>query len=383
MKTSGKLLVLLAGLSVSASVWAADTGTDWRQMGFSPKGNRSNPHETALNASNVANLSVAWTAQTGDVIRSSPAIVNGVVYAGSYDGKLYAWDEASGVVKWSADAPGIRNSAPAVMDGFVCVASNDGALYAFHTESGAPVWTAKLRRFSVSSPTIAHGVVYVSSAGVLFAFDARTGTLKWRVRAGGTFTPAVVDGVVYGIAGGSSLRAFNAETGAVIWKTKAPVVSSPAFANGRVYAVYANTSTDYGVYAFDAATGSRLWHSPFGGFSQSDLAVANGIVYAGSFDGNLYAFDALTGARKWAFKVGTEVDVAPAVANGVAYAASTEDGVVYGLDASTGAPLWNAPTTGNFMFSSPSIVNGMLFVGSDDGKLYAFGLSGARSQHSR
>ena len=70
LKTSFKLLLLLAGLIVPASALAASTETDWRQMGFSPKGNRFNPRETVLNAGNVANLSLAWTEQTGDVIRS-------------------------------------------------------------------------------------------------------------------------------------------------------------------------------------------------------------------------------------------------------------------------------------------------------------------------
>jgi outer membrane protein assembly factor BamB len=145
---------------------------------------------------------------------------------------------------------------------------------------------------------------------------------------------------------------------------------------GAIYAVYLTGSNEYGVYAADAATGKELWHSPFGGFSQSGVAVANGLVYAGSFDGNLYAFDAKTGAQKWSFKAGTEIDDTPAVANGLVYVASTEDGVVYALDALSGAALWNSAATGTFMFSSPSVVNGRVFFGADDGKLYGFGLDG-------
>ena len=33
-----------------------------------------------------------WTANTGDAILSSPAVVGGVVYVGSDDGKLYAFE---------------------------------------------------------------------------------------------------------------------------------------------------------------------------------------------------------------------------------------------------------------------------------------------------
>jgi eukaryotic-like serine/threonine-protein kinase len=35
--------------------------------------------------------------------------------------------------------------------------------------------------------------------------------------------------------------------------------------------------------------------------------------------------------------------------------------------------LWSY-TTGSFVDSSPSIVNGMLFIGSEDRNVYAFGL---------
>lgn len=379
MKTLLKLL-LLAGLSVPAAALASGTDANWRQMGFSSKGSRHNPHETVLNTGNVANLSLAWSQQTGDVIRSSPAIVDGVVYAGSWDGKLYAFHEATGAVKWTASAPGIRNSSPAVANGMVYVGSDDGPLYAFHTRSGAPAWTAQLRRFSISSPTVADGVVYISAVGKLYAFDGRTGTPRWSVKSGsGTSTPAVLGGVVYETKVREGLRAYDAATGAVLWRKAAPIISAPALARGVVYSVYSNGSNAYGVAAFDAGSHKVLWQSPFGGFSQSDLAVAGGLVYAGSFDGNLYAFDARSGAQKWVFKVGTEVDDVPAVANGVVYVASTEDGVHRALDASSGAPLWSAPATGHFMFSSPSVVNGMVFVGSDDGKLYVYRLNEPRS----
>jgi outer membrane protein assembly factor BamB len=43
------------------------------------------------------------------------------------------------------------------------------------------------------------------------------------------------------------------------------------------------------------------------------------------------------------------------------------------LDASTGAVLWTA-TTGSFVFSSPAIADGIVYVGSGDDKLWAFGL---------
>jgi outer membrane protein assembly factor BamB len=67
----------------------------------------------------------------------------------------------------------------------------------------------------------------------------------------------------------------------------------------------------------------------------------------------------------------------PAVANGVVYVGS-DDGRLYafgagGCGAATCAPLWSY-ATGSAVRSSPAVANGMVYVGSDDGRLYAFGL---------
>jgi serine/threonine-protein kinase len=47
--------------------------------------------------------------------------------------------------------------------------------------------------------------------------------------------------------------------------------------------------------------------------------------------------------------------------------------MVYALHAMTGAILWSFPT-GGVIRSSPTIVNGVLSVGSEDGNLYLFHL---------
>jgi outer membrane protein assembly factor BamB len=60
------------------------------------------------------------------------------------------------------------------------------------------------------------------------------------------------------------------------------------------------------------------------------------------------------------------------VANGVVYAGSL-NGNVYAVNAKTGARLWSY-ATGRFVQSSPTVANGAVYVGSDDGNVYAFGL---------
>jgi outer membrane protein assembly factor BamB len=68
----------------------------------------------------------------------------------------------------------------------------------------------------------------------------------------------------------------------------------------------------------------------------SSPAVANGVVYVGSVDGNVYALNASTGAKLWSFNAGDVVASSPAVANGVVYIGSF-DNKVYAFDQTGGA----------------------------------------------
>ena len=69
-----------------------------------------------------------------------------------------------------------------------------------------------------------------------------------------------------------------------------------------------------------------------------------------------------------------EVYSSPAVANGVVYVGS-EDYKLYALDVVTGARKWSY-ATGSFIESSPAVANGMVYIVSSDHNVYAFHLPG-------
>ena len=147
------------------------------------------------------------------------------------------------------------------------------------------------------------------------------------------------------------------------------IISTPAVANGVVYV----GSFDNNVYALNALTGAKLWSYATGGPVYSSPAVANGVVYVGSDDQNVYALNALTGAKLWSFATGNIVISSPAVANGVVYVSyySTR---VYALNAATGALLWSYPLS--LEGSSPAVADGVVYVGASDSSVYAFHLPG-------
>ena len=177
----------------------------------------------------------------------------------------------------------------------------------------------------------------------------------------------------------------------IVWKynTGGRLFSSPAVAGDTVYI----GSADHGLHAVSRSTGERKWRFETKGAVHSSPAVSGGIVYAASLDGFIYAVDAESGKEIWKFETGGETRFvargihgaaprnelmpdpwdfwlsSPVLANGLVFVGSG-DGHVYALDARTGALRWKFKT-GNVVHSSPAVVDGLVYVGSWDAWLYA------------
>jgi outer membrane protein assembly factor BamB len=67
-------------------------------------------------------------------------------------------------------------------------------------------------------------------------------------------------------------------------------------------------------------------------------------------------------------------------ANGVIYIGSAYYGSVDAINANTGALLWSYTTGTDFQYASPVVAAGLVFIGSDDGTIYAFGPLGHAQQ---
>jgi outer membrane protein assembly factor BamB len=76
----------------------------------------------------------------------------------------------------------------------------------------------------------------------------------------------------------------------------------------------------------------------------------------------LYAFDARSGDRLWIHATEDAIVESPAVVNGVVYVAS-DDNYLYALDAVNGAELWEFPTG---VASSPAVANGVVYIAASE-----------------
>ena len=236
-----------------------------------------------------------------------------------------------------------------------------------------------------------------------------------------------------------SIMALDLVTGAVRWATRAipydawTVDCIPFFGDGDLCPEPAGPDYDFGqapalftvkpgptgkphdlvgagqksgqYWALDPDTGAVQWVTQAGpggtaGGLQWGSAVDGQRVYTANANSNLVPWpaaggttsgvwsglDAATGAVLWQTRptAGGSTSGPVTTANGVVFGCSLDpEGHMYALDATTGAVLWSFASGGSCL-SGAAISNGMVFwgsgysnfgIGTPNNKLYAFGLS--------
>lgn len=190
---------------------------------------------------------------------------------------------------------------------------------------------------------------------------------------------AVANGIVYttnpNTTPNTSLAALNERTGKVLWQRQLSTLSvngAPAVANGVVY-----ISDGVNVEAYNATTGTPIWSVNIQ--PSSDVVVDSGVVYVQSSLGypngqsSVYALDAKTGKLIWSVVTQPLLhSSSPTVANGIVYMGGV-DGTLFALDARNGKTLWTAFLgTNNAIVTAPMVDNGRVYVEADSYGLFAF-----------
>jgi outer membrane protein assembly factor BamB len=344
--------------------------SNWPQYGFAPNHKAKNRYENVLSSSTVIDLDEAWRTPSIGAIHSTPAVVNGIVYADFSDGSIRAFNEITGAQLWSyATGATYMYSSPDVVNGIVYAGSGNGSLYALDAVTGAFKWSFATNGIISGSPNVVNGIVYFGSYDTkVYALNATTGALIWSFPTGALVysTPMVSNGVVYVGSEDKNIYALNAATGAKIWQytTNDVVIGSPVIAGGFICA----GSGDATMYALRAATGALAWTYPTGatGISSSAAAVG-GAIFFGASNGTLYSLSP-EGTYRWSTPLpsGEAISCPVCAANGVVYA-STQS-YTYALDQNSGALLSTLPVGSDY--GGPAVVNGAVFAGDQiDGVL--------------
>jgi len=368
----------------------------------------SNDHY--IHAIDARKGSELWKFETGANVTSTPAISPGSLFVLSLDGNAYCLDTRTGKLKWKfktggesrMSAPGLYGlepsgevtpdvwdfflSSPAVDDGRVYFGSGDHYIYALGANTGQLVWKYEASDVVHSSPAIANGKLYIGCwDGTLYALNAKDGHLVWKVQTGkdpSRFmegipgSVAIANGVLVFGSRDNNIYAFDANSGKQLWKQSNDgswVISSPAIENNTVYMT---TSDSMKFRALELQTGKPIFDIGYKAYSFSSPAIASGHAYFGTFDGMVYDID-LAGRRiNSQFQVQAARDHKELL---------TQDGhlnadVIYGPLGPDGKPnnTLDANVVGvdrllqlGGILSSPSVFDGIVYVGSMDGNIYA------------
>ncbi|MDQ2887070.1 MAG: PQQ-binding-like beta-propeller repeat protein [Chloroflexota bacterium] len=366
----------------------------------------------AVNAS-ASKLALAWSYCTGAPISSSPVVHAGIVYIGSLDETLTALDIRSGKMLWQVQADDQFYSTPAIVNGVVYAASLS-ELYAIDARTGFVHWSEHVETENGkfwSSPAVTHGLVIIGLAsnlnekpkiaGRVLAFDAKTGKVRWRTYtssrgapgAGVWSSPAVDEqkGIVYVATGDpdDGVQALALRNGHLLWHWRSimrdvadtdigagPMLYTDRQGKERVVVGGKNGS----MYSLDASSGRVLWQTQVGGQVFSSPAFANGTIYAlgttGGRSATVWALDGQSGSRRWHYALATMVYASPVVSGQALYIPigngfGPGTGGIEVLNTASGHQIqyMDLRSTTN---SSPAVLAAWLFVGAHNGNIYAF-----------
>jgi len=441
---------------------------DWTMFGYDATNTASNG--SSINTQNVNSLKPRFVFTTGGDVSARAAVVGGKAFFPDWAGNLWAINSNNGMFIWSHQlsdyglpAGTVSRTSPAVVQGVVYIGtqynaahptSPSGWLLAIDANKGTLLWkvqpdTSNPFPVITASPAVANGIVYVgmtsneeyaastagypccSVVGSVVALNAKNGAKLWQ-----TFTaPAGYSGAnIWGstpvidvarktvfvgtgnnysiptdpaytscVAGGGteatclspndhadSVVALDMNTGAIKWSARAMTWHQFGYTDGSDFW---NTACIFGPFSncppapvgpdYDFGSGpNEITYQPAHG-------PAKTIIGAGQKSGIYYAYDPDTGAELWHTQVGPGsslggmewgsasdgVRIYVAISNlyGIPYGAGSA-GSWAALDPATGNILWQkADPNGAVDLGPLAVANGVVYAPSMGGPTFGGG----------
>jgi outer membrane protein assembly factor BamB len=251
-------------------------------------------------------------------------------------------------------------------------------------------------------------VVRSPHAPSLVCLDRNSGKVLWQDNSPGTDilcgqwgSPLVaeLDGGCQVIApmGDGWVRSFDALTGELLWKLninlqsvterleKNLFLNAPVLCEGRVYigggrdigenagpgSLFCIDPTRRGDVSLELDDGpgkgkpnpnsAVVWHMASFGRTMAQVAVHDGLVIAAGLEGNIHCLDAQTGRQYWAHSTNGRVVTSPLIVDGKIYAGSDESEMFVFALSREKSLLFTGEFRGG-IWSSPVFANGVLYL---------------------
>jgi outer membrane protein assembly factor BamB len=346
---------------------------------------KADSYVQAWDFSEPSNLpTLAWETYVpgGGLVGSGIQYGDGKVFPGSYESHQMALDAKTGDVLWDTETKGAMLFSGSYYEGrFIRAGTHDNRVYCFNATTGETIWVFNANTddgYFCVGPAVAYGMLYMlNKDGYLYALDLNTGDVVWKYQGPGYLmfpgNPTVADGKVYATTGQSEsytvergeseFACLDAYTGKLIWKLPVESFSpreSAVIAYGTLYFIPGNVTTAVdSISGSEYATIDEVWalrSEPWPMWRRDPQHSATG--QSGPADLTL----------RWKFTTSGGVVSSPSVVDGNVYFGS-QDKNVYCVDARSGRLIWKFMTETRIE-SSPAVAYGKVYVGPDDGYIY-------------
>ena len=333
---------------------------------------------------------VLWRFQADAPVYHTPVSCGERVYFSTTRGGVFALDLEGNEI-WSKHlvremkrdgTPRMeRFDAPAAcFNGTLLIGAISGTLYAFDAATGDEKW-----RYDVGGPILGTVNLHRSSKeggadrvyvigqddGTLHSIDLESGTRVWKAEAIDRCdgSPSIGgDAIIFGSCA-AALHVFSAQDGRLTKNIE--IDDDSQIAGGVALAgdsVFSGSHSGYLIHA-NSKTGKIVWINED---SEDEVlttpAVSGDWVVFTSYDGLVYGLERTTGLKKWSFDTEGWPTSPVIAADKVVLSA---DGVLYLLRLDTGEKIWSYEVSDEA--TSLAIIRGMIVVGSEDGTITAFG----------
>lgn len=334
----------------------------------------------------------AWSAKLGggsELLRIAlvPAGDGGRIFAASRDGRVSAFDPATGDRFWQTKLDLPLSAGPGAGQERVVVASSDGYLVCLRADDGSEAWRTFIGGESLARPIIAeNSVIAYTIDGKLHVHSLFNGAERWTLEQNlpaltlrGSSAPLVIGTTV--ITGFDNGRIVAA--GLIDGDTRWEIVLSPptgrsdlerlADVDGAMAVVgqdlYA-TGYQGRMAALAAESGQILWSREIS--THVGLGADAGNVYVVSESGELIAMDRQTGAELWRQDaLLRRRPTAPVPWEGTVVVGDLE-GFVHFFSAEDGSPVARERVDDRMLSHAPVVIGDQLYVQSETGRLGVF-----------
>ena len=136
---SALLLVLIPAAFLPATQAVDPADAKWTMFRYNPS------HMAQVDSGKTSNSAeLIWRYPTNGPIQSSPAVVNGRVFASSTDSQVYCINASTGTRIWRSFLGAEVWSSPAIDKKHVYVGADDGYVYALNISDGSVVWKTQI-----------------------------------------------------------------------------------------------------------------------------------------------------------------------------------------------------------------------------------------------